>query len=92
MRDLREALQRKRARTVHQYTNVFDRIVFSNPAWRRYFEATLPLDPTEGAHHRDGDGPRALGRVRDAPVDPAPPSRWCWAWPARSMRSRAPMP
>ena len=45
-RRLRDALQRKRARAVHQYTKVFDRIVFSNPAWRRYFEATLPLDPT----------------------------------------------
>jgi len=44
--DLRAALQRKRGRAVHQYAKVFDRIVFSNPAWRRYFEATLPLDPT----------------------------------------------
>ncbi|GMU77277.1 MAG: hypothetical protein AMXMBFR46_00780 [Acidimicrobiia bacterium] len=42
---LHRALQRKRARAVHQYTRVFDRVVFSNEAWRRYFEATLPLDP-----------------------------------------------
>ena len=71
-RNLLDALQRKRARTVHQYTNVFDRIVFSNPAWRRYFEATLPLDPTRARTIAMGMdlGPwadaRSAGRSLDA--------------------------
>jgi glycosyltransferase involved in cell wall biosynthesis len=71
-RRLLEALRRKRARAVHQYTKVFDRIVFSNPAWRRYFEATLPLDPTRARTVAMGmdlgpwAGARSAGRSPDA--------------------------
>jgi glycosyltransferase involved in cell wall biosynthesis len=42
---LLERLEVKRARAARQFGSVFDRIVFSTPAWRRYFEETLPLDP-----------------------------------------------
>jgi glycosyltransferase involved in cell wall biosynthesis len=37
-------LRRKRDRARYQFTQVFDRIVFSNGPLRDYFEATLPLD------------------------------------------------
>ncbi|MHB8681194.1 MAG: glycosyltransferase family 4 protein [Acidimicrobiales bacterium] len=46
-RRLRRMLETKRSRALHQSTSVFDRIVFSTPGWRRYFEATLPLDPAK---------------------------------------------
>jgi glycosyltransferase involved in cell wall biosynthesis len=36
-------LQRKRIRANHQFSDVFDRIVFSNHFLREYFEETLPL-------------------------------------------------
>ena len=39
-------LRRKRARAIAQYRSVFDRVVFSGPGWREYFEATLRLDPS----------------------------------------------
>src|SRR5579875_2758571 len=38
-------LRAKRARARGQFRALFDRIVFSTPGWRAYFEATLPLDP-----------------------------------------------
>jgi glycosyltransferase involved in cell wall biosynthesis len=42
---LLERLEAKRSRARQQFGSVFERIVFSNPDWRRYFESTLPLDP-----------------------------------------------
>jgi len=42
---LLELLEAKRSRAREQFGSVFERIVFSNPAWRRYFESTLALDP-----------------------------------------------
>jgi len=39
-------LARKRARAAAQYHRLFDRVIFPTAAFRRYFEATLPLDPT----------------------------------------------
>lgn len=44
---LHRALERKRARSVTQFAQVFDRIVFATPAFRHYFEQTLPLDPAK---------------------------------------------
>jgi glycosyltransferase involved in cell wall biosynthesis len=40
-----ERLEAKRSRARQQFGSVFERIVFSNADWRRYFESTLPLDP-----------------------------------------------
>jgi glycosyltransferase involved in cell wall biosynthesis len=40
-------LEVKRSRAESQFGSVFDRMVFSNRAWRRYFEETLPLDPAK---------------------------------------------
>lgn len=39
------ALTAKRRRATLQFEDVFDLVLFSTDAWRRYFEATLPLDP-----------------------------------------------
>lgn len=65
--ELRDDLARKRARTVDQYSRVFDRIVFSNAAWRRYFEATLPLDQVRARTIAMGIDPPA-GFDRTGPV------------------------
>jgi glycosyltransferase involved in cell wall biosynthesis len=40
-----DQLVAKRARAELQFGSVFDRIVFTTPGFRRYFEATIPLDP-----------------------------------------------
>jgi glycosyltransferase involved in cell wall biosynthesis len=40
-------LQRKRARAVAQFDATFDRIIFSSPGFRSYFEGTVPLDPAK---------------------------------------------
>lgn len=65
-RRLLDDLRRKRARAVHQFTHVFDRIVFSNDAWRRYFEATLPLDPARARTIAMGLDGRAFAGGRRA--------------------------
>jgi glycosyltransferase involved in cell wall biosynthesis len=72
---LLDALRRKRARAVHQFTEVFDRIVFSNDAWRAWFEATLPLDPAKARTVPMGiDTERWAGRARVARIpDPSEP-------------------
>jgi len=44
-RELVRRLTRKRARAAAQYHRVFDRVIFPTPAFRRYFDKTLPLDP-----------------------------------------------
>lgn len=41
---MQRMLERKRARAVHQYREVFDRIVFPSAAFRTAFERSLPLD------------------------------------------------
>lgn len=40
------ALTAKRERAWRQFEDVFDLVLFSTDAWRRYFEATLPIDPS----------------------------------------------
>lgn len=74
-RHLLDALRRKRARAVHQYADVFDRIVFSTAAWRNYFEATLPLDPAKARTVAMGLdlAPWADARSVTAPLDAADP-------------------
>lgn len=42
---LRELLAIQRARAVHHFRNVYDRVVFASDQFRAYFEQTLPLDP-----------------------------------------------
>ena len=42
---LLECLRFKRAEAELQFGSDFERLVFSNGAWRHYFEETLPLDP-----------------------------------------------
>lgn len=42
---LRHLLLAKRARAVHHFTEVYDRVVFASPRFRAYVEETLPLDP-----------------------------------------------
>ncbi len=42
---LLDHLRRKRARSVSQYRQVFDRILFATAGFRHYFESTLPLAP-----------------------------------------------
>jgi len=42
---LRKALEAKRERAEHQFRHVFSVALFATPAWHRFFEATLPLDP-----------------------------------------------
>ena len=40
-----ERLKVKRAEAERQFGSVFERLIFSNAAWRHYFEEALPLDP-----------------------------------------------
>jgi glycosyltransferase involved in cell wall biosynthesis len=61
-------LEVKRSRAAIQFGSVFDRIVFSNRAWRRYFEETLPLDP---GRTRVIDMGMDLGPWRGAPAKQA---------------------
>lgn len=42
---LRRLLLAKRARAVHHFSEVYDRVLFASPGFRAYFEETLPLDP-----------------------------------------------
>ena len=42
-----ELLERKRARAVHHYRDVFDRVIFPSAAFRVMFEQSLPLDATK---------------------------------------------
>ena len=42
---LLRGLESKRSRAERQFRDVFDVVVFSTPAWREYFEKTLPLGP-----------------------------------------------
>jgi glycosyltransferase involved in cell wall biosynthesis len=39
-------MERKRVRTARQFHHVFSSVVFPSHRFHRYFEATLPLDPT----------------------------------------------
>jgi glycosyltransferase involved in cell wall biosynthesis len=71
-RRLVDRLVRKRARAVHQYSEVFDLVIFSTVAFRRYFEQTLPLDPSRtrviplGMDLSAWDGARDARRLRRA--------------------------
>ena len=42
---LLERLKVKRAEAERRFGSVFERVIFSNAAWRHYFEEALPLDP-----------------------------------------------
>jgi glycosyltransferase involved in cell wall biosynthesis len=41
-------LAAKRARAVHQFTDVFGLVLFSTPAWRAWFEQSLPVPAGRG--------------------------------------------
>ena len=67
-------LERKRTRALAQFTEVFDRVVFSTAAFRDYFCQSLALDPARAARHRHGHGPgtvdRSLPRRNKGPQHP----------------------
>jgi glycosyltransferase involved in cell wall biosynthesis len=69
-------LDHKRSRAAHQFTQVFDRIVFATATFRHYFEQTLPLDPAKVRVVGMGMDPAPFSAVararRPAPADGRP--------------------
>jgi len=82
-----DSLARKRARSVVQFGQVFTRIVFATPGFRRYFEQTLPLDPLRvrviemGVDHAPWVGRPDLGESPHLhrAAKPGRPTVFAWA-------------